>query len=378
MPAAPMLPRYGRSTLAELLVSIGAHLGLPGCPDDLLGLPASDRYVLVMVDGLGWHQLRAHLRAVDYFGYLLGDARPITSAVPSTTATSLTTLGTGRPPGQHGMLGYRFWLPERQAVLNPLLWDVDVQPEVVQPWPTVFEAARGAGLATTSVSLARFADSGLTRAALRGPVFDGYATEKDAEDRITRIIRAATAGPRSLVYTYERELDHTGHAQGVDSAAWRARLADIDRLCERLRAELPPEVTMIITGDHGMIDVPAGHRLIMEDEPELAAEVTICAGEGRMRQLLTVPGAAERVARRWRNRLTGRAWVATRAEAIEAGWFGPMHPTMVGRVGDVLVAMRDDHAVMTRSVPRELELVGMHGSLTPAEMQVPLLVDDGS
>jgi hypothetical protein len=112
----------------------------------------------------------------------------------------------------------------------------------------------------------------------------------------------------------------------------------------------------------------------VEDEPGLLGSVRVLAGEGRLRQLYTAPGDAEAVLARWRERLGDRAWVVTRDEAFAAGWFGARNPQLAERFGDVLVAMRDDGAVMTNALPKELSLVGMHGSLTPDEMLVPLLV----
>ena len=102
-----VLPAYDHSTLADLMPSIGAHLGVAGCRDDVLGLPNAQRYVVVLIDGLGWNLVRRAIRDVPYLADLLGDASPLTAAVPSTTATSLTCLGTGLPPGQHGIVGYR-------------------------------------------------------------------------------------------------------------------------------------------------------------------------------------------------------------------------------------------------------------------------------
>lgn len=140
----------------------------------------------------------------------------------------------------------------------------------------------------------------------------------------------------------------------------------------QLRDAVPEDVPLVITGDHGMVNVPRSLRLVAEDEPGLLDEVTALAGEGRLRQLMTDRAGA--VARRWQDRLGERAWVRTRDEAIAEGWFGDVSPRLAGRFGDVLVAMADDGAVMTRKLPREFRLVGMHGSLTPAELEVPLLV----
>lgn len=375
---SPLIPRYGHSTLSDLLPGIAAHLGVPGYVDDVLSLPSAARYVVVLVDGLGWQNLYSQVREVSYLAEHLGDARRITSGVPSTTVTSLTSLGTGRAPGTHGIVGYTFWLPEQQQVLNPLIWDVDVPPAVAQPWPTVFDAATAAGIAVTSVSLNRFADSGLTQAALRGAAFSGFESEADEQTRLALVTQAAARGSRSLVYAYERELDHTGHALGCGSDAWVRHLRRIDHMCLRLRAALPADTVLLVTADHGMIDVPDDHRLIVEDEPDLMTDVAIFAGEGRLRQLYLRSGAnADEVAQQWAGRLGDLAWVRTRDAAIAEGWFGDVRAPVRGRIGDVLVALRSDWAVMTRTIPRELTLIGMHGSLTPAEMEVPLVVDPG-
>jgi hypothetical protein len=375
-----IVPAYGSSTLADLMPSIGARLGVPGCPDDVLGLPAAKRYVVVLVDGLGWHAVRRNLRTAPYLAGLLGDATPITAGVPSTTATSLASLGTGLPPGSHGLVGYTSRVPETGEILNALTWESDLPPRVFQPRPTIFERAVAAGVRVTSVGLERFAGSGLTEAALRGAEFSAFANERDEQTRIELVASAALAGARSLVYAYERELDHTGHVLGWESAEWLTQLGRVDAFCERLREALDDDVVLLITGDHGMVDVPSERQVVAEDVPELMAGVSAIAGEGRFRQVYVDPDSrghepVDAVAARWAAMLGERAWVRTRDEAIDDGWFGPVADDVRERYGDLLVAMRTPWAVMTRQFPRELSLIGMHGSLTPEEMVVPLFRD---
>jgi hypothetical protein len=371
----PIIPRYRHSTLADLMPSLGAHLGVPGCHDDAVGVPGAQRYVVVLIDGLGWHLVRGAVQDAPYLAGLLGDGRPLTSGVPSTTATSLTCLGTGLPPGQHGIVGYTSRVPQTGEILNALTWESDLDARAYQPKPTFFERADEAGVCVSSVAMERFEHSGLTTAALRGARFVAFEREDAIDARIDLVVRAATAGDRSIVYAYERELDHTGHALGCASPQWRTHLRRIDAMCERLRELLPDDVVLVITGDHGMVDVPPHHRVVVEDEPELLLGVAAFAGEGRFRQLYVDDGTAAAVAGRWADRLGDLAWVRTRDEAIADGWFGPVDPHIAERYGHVLVAMRADWAVMTRSQPRELQLVGMHGSLTAAEMTVPLFCD---
>ncbi len=368
-------PAYGSASLGDLMPSIGAHLGVPGCREDMFGLPAADRYVVVLIDGLGWNLLRRSVRDVPYLASLLGDAQAITAGVPSTTVTSLASLGTGLVPGQHGMVGYTSRVPATGEVLNALTWESDLDARAYQPRTTFFERAAAAGVSVSSVALQRFADTGLTEAALRGAEFLGYEDDNDVARRTSLTLAGADRGERSLVYGYERALDHQGHASGCTSAEWLAQLVQVDGRCQALRDALPDDVRLLITADHGMIDVPLDRRLVMEDEPELLAGVTVLAGEPRFRQLYVDLDQPERVAQRWQDRLGPNAWVRTRDDAIDDGWFGPVTDDVRERYGHVLVAVLDDRAVMTRTVPRELILVGMHGSLTADEMLVPLLID---
>ena len=368
-----VLPGYGRCSLSDLLPAVGAHLGVPGCTDDPLGLPPASRWVVLLVDGLGHQVLQAALRQTEYFAEVFGDALQLTAGVPSTTATSLTCLGTGLAPGSHGMAGYSFRAPGAQHAMNALTWQGGPpDAEAFQPQPTMFQRCEAAGVAVTTVGPARFVGSGLTSAALRGPQF-WAVDEADAASRVEAAVKASERGERTLTYVYERSLDHTGHGQGVRSDAWLETLARVDDFAGRLREALADDVCLLVTGDHGMLDVPPERHVLVEDHPALLRGVDLMAGEGRMRQLWT--GDAAAVARRWQRELADRAVVRLREEAADEGWFGPLEPRVAQQFGDVLVAMRDDWAVMTRELPRELGLVGQHGSLSAAEMVVPLLVD---
>mgnify|MGYP006315765081 FL=1 len=367
----PLVPAYGTSTLSDLLPSVSAVLGLPG-RENVLKLPEAERFVVLLVDGLGWHLLEGREALAPFLCELRTRARPITSGVPSTTATSVTSLGTGLTPGQHGIAGYTFRYSG--GLLNALLWQDGLDGLDVQPQLTLFERLTKAGVYCCTVTPSRFRGSGLTTCALRGADFLGYPEEADIDRRVQLATQASLAGPRSLVYLYERNLDHAGHRVGVDSAEWASELVRIDRLTQRLRESLPADVRLIITGDHGMVDVPAARRITIESHTDLTADLRLIGGEGRLRQLYVRPGSEAAVQARWADRLETEAWVLTRDEASEAGWFGPMQPRLADRFGDVLVAMAGDGALMTHSQPNEFSLVGMHGSLTAVELTVPLLI----
>ena len=114
---------------------------------------------------------------------------------------------------------------------------------------------------------------------------------------------------------------------------------------------------------------------VVDDCPDAVGFVCDLTDEDAVAAAVASLDDVDAVVRRWRTELGERAWVVTREEALDAGWFGPTDRRMAGRIGDVLVVMRTDWAVMTRSQPREFGLIGMHGALTEQEMLVPVLVD---
>ncbi|MFF4148649.1 alkaline phosphatase family protein [Streptomyces sp. NPDC001651] len=377
--ASAPVPQYGGGSLADLLPTLAAGMGVPDMTATIAELSAADRNCVFLIDGLGWEQLRAHPDEAPFMASLLagsrgGSGRPITAGFPATTATSLASVGTGRPPGAHGLPGYTVRNPDTGELMNQLRWNPWTPPHVWQPYPTVFELAHRAGVHAAQVSSPTFENTPLTKVALSGGRFLGRLA---GEERVDLAAEQLAAGDRSLVYTYYAELDGAGHRYGVDSDTWRGQLMYVDRLVQRLAEQLPPRTALYVTADHGMIDVPFDeeHRIDFDEDWELRAGAALLGGEGRARHVYAVPGAAQDVLTCWREVLGEQFWVASRDEAIEAGWFGPHIDERVhGRLGDVIAAARDDVLIIaSEREPKESAMVGNHGSMTPAEQMVPLL-----
>ena len=373
----PPAPAYGRRSVAEVLTSAAASIGVGGFTNTL-GLPDARRVCVVLADGLGRNLLKqktAHtpfLRSVIQAGQ--GDVPVwLDSAFPSTTAAALSSFGTGLPPGQHGMVGYDVLDPKQDKVVNLLgNWDPGVDPEAWQPFPTVLERA-AAEVDVTTISLPQFGDSPMTRAALRGGQFVSGTT---SHARTAAAAEAMAGSDRSLMYFYLNELDKAGHRYGCGSEQWEHQIEELDATVKRLSASLPAGTTILLTADHGMLDVPEQHRIDYSADPQLVDGVRHTAGEPRMVHLYLEDGAdRDRLLAAWRARFRGRIWAFTREDALSAGLFGPVRPAVEGRIGDVMIAARDSLALYDarRSRPTAMEVVGQHGSLTKAEREVPLL-----
>src|SRR5579884_3249486 len=355
-----------------------AAMGVPAF-DNVLGIPASRRMALLVFDGLGAALLKANRHAAPFLASLMDAGRAITSGFPSTTAASVASIGTGRPPGEHGLVGFTMALPGHSRALNVLRWiTYGVSPakdlsDKVNPQQTVIEVASAAGIDVLLTGPATHEKSGLSRAALRGGRFQAAVSGGDLLAATLAALR--NDGP-TFVYAHHNDLDTTGHVRGATSEAWRLQLGQADRMCQTLVEHLPAECTLVITGDHGMVDLSREQKLDLDDSRTLSHGVRLMAGEGRARYLYTQHGAEGEVLAAWREELGDRMWVVSRDEAIEAGWFGPHVPDDIRpRIGDVIAAAFGPVGVFQRSVdPGQAALVGHHGSLTPEEQLVPLLI----
>jgi len=258
-------------------------------------------------------------------------------------------------------------------------WDAGVDPQDWQPYPTIFERA-AEHVEVTTVSLPQFGDSPMTRAALRGGTFISGIT---SHARTAAAAEAMAGTDASLMYFYVNDLDKAGHRHGCQSPEWEHQLEELDATVKRLDSSLPAGTTVLLTADHGMLDVPEPQRIDYSADPALVAGVRHTAGEPRMLHLYLEDNSSrssagagrQRLLDAWRSRFGERIWAFTREEAIASGLFGPVRPGVEQRIGDVMIAARDALAFydIGRVRPTAMEVVGQHGSLTKAEREVPLL-----
>ncbi|MDP3890425.1 alkaline phosphatase family protein [Nocardioides sp.] len=368
-------PAYHERSLGDVVPAVAHALGVPddvvGPPPSRLVLPDAASYVIFLIDGLGSELLRRYAHAAPFLADLVHGQEAGTAGVPSTTATSLTSLGTGLTPGVHGLVGFTSRVPGTDRLLNALMWDKDVDPVEWQPHATAFSRMAAAGVAMTAVNKRAFERSGLTIAGQRGADFVGADL---IGERIAAVLAASARGP-ALTYMYDADLDATGHRYGVASTQWLQQLAMIDAEAEQVREALPSSTRLLIVADHGMVDSPPESRIDVDDHPDLRSGVALLGGEARFRHLYCQRGAVDDVAAAWRGHLGERAEVLTRDEVLARGWFGTVDAGVLPRIGDVVVACRGDAAILSsEQFPYETQLVGLHGSLTTAEMLIPILV----
>jgi hypothetical protein len=357
-----------------------------------LDLPDAERVVVVLCDGLGRHNLLERAGHAPFLRTSPAQVRELHTSFPATTAVALAVFGTGTAPGRTGILGYTQRNPVTRRLATMVSWTerasvgrtsarddrrvaapLRVEPEELQREPTIFEGLLAAGVRATAIGQQKFAESGLTRAALRGPLF---ITADRVVDRVPAV--AASLREPGLTYLYWGELDAAGHRFGPTSTPWGEVLEEFDRELSALVRAVPPGALVLVTSDHGQIEADLDGQIDIALTPSLTEGVDVVAGEPRALHV-HVREQPEVVAARWREYLGDRAVVALRSEAIAAGWFGPVAEHVLPWMGDLIVAPAGRLTIVDSrtQAPSALSLRGVHGSLSPAEMTIPFVVFGG-
>lgn len=369
-----MLPtdKAGARSLADVLPNSVA--ALQGKSNDL-SLPSVESVVVVVVDGLGRAQLQARAGHARFLTATKSDA--LVSVFPSTTAAALASFATGTLPGRHGLVSYRALDADNDRVVNQLSgWDELMVPETWQRERTVFETAGDEGVLSFAIGQAKYATSGFTRAILRGA---RYVSANSLSERRAAAVKIAREYPGSLTYLYIPELDKASHQYGWESDQWLSALEAVDAEVQRLSTELPPRTGLLVTADHGSVDVPASSQILFDTVPELVDGVRHVGGEPRSLQLYLEPGATAEdrsaLARVWEESEGERAWVSTREQLVESGLYGDVASEVLPRIGDVVIAARK-RVVYYDSRPADQSarrMIGQHGSVTHDERSIPLI-----
>jgi hypothetical protein len=381
LPLAPEfdVPRYGARSIADVAPSVLEALGVEPVAGPL-GLDRASRACLLIIDGLGANMVERHReRAPTIHG--LQSSEPLTAAFPCTTAVCLASLGLGCTPGEHGFLGFTMFLPQLAGGLFDVLgWRVHgvdeslggrFAPDRLQSRPTALEIAARAGIASTAVGPSAFSASPYTRATLRPSRYRGADT---AEQLVEETLAALRESERAFVSSYYPFVDLASHRFGLRSPEVGAEIATADEIVRGVAEALPSDTLLVVTADHGLVDVPRRNLIDLADFEELSRDVRYLGGEARARHVYTEPGRAAAVLSRWREVIGDRMQILERDDAAGRGLFGPLSADHRRRIGDLVAIARTPVGIVDRTrFAAECELAAHHGSLTDDERLVPLI-----
>lgn len=359
----PVIPDYAGGSLLNLVAEL-EHRLRGGAESPGLGeghsevIPDAETYVLVVFDGLGAHQLEQEV-AAPLRRHLAGT---IDAPFPTTTTVSLATIATGRPPSQHGLIGYQMWLPELGHVVNTIkwttLWGDPLRFDTTRflPEPNLWERLRAAGCEPITVQPVTFERSPLSRALYRGCRFEPISSIADWVQTIADL----AAEPGRLIFAYLPHIDFAAHSYGQGSVEYRTALTAMADAWDRLLRVMPSSASLIATADHGHIDFPEERRAMI---PRERHEGLILYGDPRVMLVRGdgAPLAAELPA----------TWVAI--DDMRSWWgHGPVHPAFDERAPDGALIADDGWVLLHRY--SDTRLIGNHGGLADEERLVPLLI----
>jgi hypothetical protein len=363
----PIFPEYSGANVRAIVPTLLA----PNRNADRGWMPGPVRearqVVVLVLDGLGWEQFvefGEHMPTLASF-----EGGPITTVVPSTTATALTSITTGLTPGEHGLVGYR--MDVGGEILNVLRWATDAgdarrkhEPRRVQPFAPFM------GKPVPVVTKADFERTAFTEAHLRGGRLVGWRAASSVAVTVGQLLRAG----EPLVYAYYDGIDKIAHERGF-GPFYEAELRSADDIVEQVRAQLTDDAALLVTADHGQVDVGTNTRDLAADVAKLTRNLS---GEGRFRWLHARPGAGDELLEAALASHGDVAWVMSRQELIDGGWFGSVvSPPIAARFGDVALITKAPISFVDAADSGPYPLVCRHGSLTSAEMLVPLLAATG-
>jgi predicted AlkP superfamily pyrophosphatase or phosphodiesterase len=364
LPAAPKTLGRLSDVFISALGSITGH-------SNRLGFSSASKAVVILVDGLGSENLRAAGGHAPYLNEALKTSKSINTVFPSTTAAAITSFGVGAKPSVHGILGYSVFDRSAGVVRNLLSgWGEGFEPNDFQLQPSVASLANRHNIKAYAVGPGEYASSGFTALNMAGAE---YVAAKTFDERISATLNIVKNKNRSITYLYFPELDSTAHSSGVGSFEWLRKVEDLDASIRSLVASLPEQVGVILTADHGIVDVPRENQILL-DELELPGLVAV-TGDPRNCFLYFEAGSDIGRAKATLEQHVGDRCIVVRAHELQqAGWLGEIVANKQF-LPDLFVISVGATACYHRGYakPQSLKMIGQHGGISQTELSVPLL-----
>jgi len=338
-----------------------------------LGLGHKKKVIVILIDGLGVEQIIQRSGHAPWLNSHMTKPNISFCGFPATTSANIASFATGATPGQHGLVGHRVWDRKYDEQINLLVgWNERTDPRIWQPQETVSEKALLLGVQCNVVAATEYRDTGYTEATMRGASFIAADTWSEKFEAARSI---AHAKQESLTYLYIPELDKYGHQNGWSSSGWAAMLEELDAMLRSFCEQVPNDTGVIITADHGMVETSKPRQLVLDDAYTKSGSVQFVGGDTRVNYVyLDSLGAIEQV-------VTdldpfSYAFDAVKTEdAITANWFGEVLQPARDRLPELMLLAKSDFTLYHSKFfkTRSFDMIAHHGSLSPAEIRVPLV-----
>lgn len=390
-------PDYGGYSVAGVPAAIRKKYGMKpasnGTEEFVLSASGGGT-LLIVLDGLGYCEMKRNRTELPFFNRCLkeGHILPVTTVFPSTTSAAITTLHTGKLPGEHGVIEWYLYLrelgmlveslpftprlPEDNAAFNRLRPSV----KMLYRGRTIYSKLSTEGISSLIMQPEGIADSAFSRLVSRGGERAGYT---NLEDALQKLGRRLETGKHRLIHFYYPGIDSAGHAYGPSSPQYLEEMRRVDSFLARAgRLAAEKGFALVVTADHGHVDVQPKDMILLDDIHGFAGRLDSRNGKpiqpyGSPRDVIIATVEEGRQFSDWLSgQLGDRAEVLTSEQLVREGYFG-RSISRIGRerISDVWVLPNGENTVWYRHFRDETFVFkGMHGGASLNEMIVPLLV----
>jgi hypothetical protein len=403
------LPEYGTRCFADIpqfLKSVLATGERPALtPTNFASMPQRYRHgILLLLDAFGWSFFQ---RYQDRYPFLqrfhkAGSVSKLTSQFPPTTSVHVTTLYTGLPVGQHGVLEWQYYEPQADAMIMPLpfafagdkepetLCQAGIRPEDVLPRHTLAQEMMSWGVETAVLLPKSFAHSSYSNIMTQGATLVPYKTLPEALVNLSQLLEHQDRP--TLFYLYFGDIDTICHDYGPSSAQVEAEIdACLNSLESWFRRDLPrnqQDVLLVVTADHGQTAVDPRTAIYLNQLPQFDQLAPLMrrnrqgawlapGGSCRDMFLYVVEDGLAEAQALLVELLRNRADVVRVADLVDQGLFGPppLADQFFARAGNLVILPYPSETVWWYEKDRfEQRFYGHHGGLTAEEMEIPLLL----
>lgn len=342
---------------------------------------ASDHYVLVVIEGLGSNLAEFYPPGGFFETHYLRELR---SVFPSAGVCALTSLVTGQWPGRHGLTGRYTYLPNwgRTATL-PRFIDRATGEPLAEAGLRVEEVVLQPSLMpdlereVCAILPAATKDEIYTRWAYGATKVIGYRSLSGGFESVAANVRSRVEPSLTLITI--PELDAAEHDTGIRSAKVKRIVRSLDDLLSRLRdALVDREARIVVSGDHGLLEVPAERQIGIEDTDRMLDYLEAPpSGEPLMPVFHVKPGREKRFEERFASSYGSLMELISIPDAEALGLYGADGIDVAARrrLGSFIGIGPEPLAFLYHpSRDQEAREVAFHGGLHPATMRVPLFV----
>lgn len=336
-----------------------------------LDLSHKDKVIVVLLDGLGSENLRQRAGHAPYLYENFRSGKSITTSFPATTSVNIGSLATGLMAGEHGLVGHQVLDRVENERINLLVgWNERTDPALWQPHRLVSEEAFAMGIVCNVVAAEEYRTTGFTKATMRQA---NFIAAESIDQRISESIAIANSSEDSISYVYFPELDKYGHQNGWTSSGWAAILEEIDAGLKKLASKLG-NCGLVITADHGMVETE-GDRQLRLDSELAGLSLEFFGGDTRTNYLYFSDPSDAAIAIERLSPLSYALGAHTTAELAGAGWYGNVGQLAQQRLPEVVLLAKSNYTLYHSnfSKQRAFDMISHHGSISDAELRVPLI-----